>query len=187
MSEKIPVYHIINMFFVGAVFTLLLTAICFQHIPLEWLKENSDFLSDWAVMISAAIFIVMFEVGFIINRMGAVLIAPLYSKLSIWPREKYDADISELEQQNPRVQAMVTELTLMRSHIMISILLIIPVVLCIKWYWVGINILAVVIFTLGGRRHNEKINIIRKQFADQRNKQQQHDQERQQQAAQLLS
>ena len=82
---------------------------------------------------------------------------------------------------------MVTELTLMRSHIMISILLIIPVVLCIKWYWVGINILAVVIFTLGGRRHNEKINIIRKQFADQRNKQQQHDQERQQQAAQLLS
>ena len=179
MSEKIPVYHIINMFFVGAVFTILLTASCFQHIPLEWLKENSDFLSDWAVIISAAILVVMFEVGFIINRMGSVLIAPIYAVSKIWPKEEYGADISELEQQNPRVQSMVTEMTLMRSHVMMSILLIVPVALNIKWYWVGINILAIVIFTLGGRRHNTKINIIRKQFADQKNMQQQHVPERQ--------
>jgi uncharacterized membrane protein YdbT with pleckstrin-like domain len=109
----------------------------------------------------------MFEVGFIINRMGSILIAPLYTKLKIWPKQAYAADISKLEQDNPRVQSMVTEMTLMRSHIMMSILLIIPVVVCIKWYWAGINILAIILFTLGGRRHNTRINIIRKQLMDQ--------------------
>ena len=167
MSEKIPVYHIINMFFVGAVFTIFLSAICFKYLPIEWIMENSDFLSDWTIIISAAILIIMYEVGFIINRMGSVLIAPLYTKLKIWPKQAYAADISKLEQDNPRVQSMVNEMTLMRSHIMMSILLIIPVVVCIKWYWAGINILAIIIFTLGGRRHNTKINIIRKQFMDQ--------------------
>lgn len=168
MKEKISIYHIINMFFVGSVYSIDLIAILYKIIPFDWLKKHSELLADWKFLISTVAIIIMFEIGFLINRIGSVFISPLYAKIKIWPKGPYTSDISELEQTNPRVQTMVTELTLMRSHIVICILLIYPLLRYHKWYCLIANIFAGLIFTLGGRRHNAKINKILENYSSQK-------------------
>lgn len=156
------------MFFVGSVYSIELIAILFKLIPFNWLEEYSELLVNWKFFISAIAIIAMFEIGFFINRIGSVFISPLYKKFKIWPKGPYTSDISELEQTNPRVQTMVTELSLMRSHIVICILLIYPLFKYHSWYYLVVDIIAGLIFTLGGRRHNSKINTILESYSSQK-------------------
>ena len=178
IKDKIPFYNIMNMFFVGAVFSLCLVFFLHSYIPFEWIKENAELLSDWSILISAILFIVMYELGFIINRMGSIIIAPIYEgkkggKFNIWPKEEYGIDVSELAKANPRFQSMITELNLMRSHIMMYLILLILSLLMGEWLWSVIFVLLIVIFTFGGKKHNTKINIIRKQAFERKEKENQ--------------
>ena len=170
MKDKIPFYNIANMFFVGAVFSLCLVILLRSYIPIEWIKENAELLSDWSILISSILLIAMYELGFIINRMGSVIIEPIYrgrklKRFKIWPKDDYGIDVSEIEQVNPRFQSMVTELILMRSHIMMCLLLLIIAIVRCEWIWSVSLVALIVLFTFGGRKHNEKINIIRRDYA----------------------
>ena len=170
MKDKIPFYNIANMFFVGAVFSLCLVILLRSNIPIEWIKENAELLSDWSILISAILLIAMYELGFIINRMGSVIIDPIYrstklKRFKIWPKDDYGIDVSEIEQVNPRFQSMVTELILMRSHIMMCLILLIIAIVRCEWIWSVSLVALIVLFTFGGRKHNEKINIIRRDYA----------------------
>jgi len=181
MKDKIPFYNIVNMFFVGSIFSLCLTILLREYIPLDWIKENADLLSDWSILISAVLLIAMYELGFIINKMGSVFIEPIYrgkkfKKFKIWPKEDYGIDVSQIEQINPRFQSMVTELILMRSHIMMCLILLVVTILRCEWIWSVVLVLLIVLFTLGGRKHNEKINIIRKDYAQEKNRNKQYSQ-----------
>ena len=59
MKDKIPFYNIVNMFFVGAVFSLCLAILLRAYIPFEWIKENAELLSDWSILISVILLIAM--------------------------------------------------------------------------------------------------------------------------------
>lgn len=181
MKDKIPFYNIVNMFFVGAVFSLCLILLLHSYIPFNWIKENAELLSDWSVLISAILLIAMYELGFIINRMGSIIIVPLYShkkfkKFRIWPKEHYGIDVSEIAQVNPRFQSMIIELNLMRSHIMMCAILLVIALIIGKWIWSASFAVLIVVFTLGGRQHNDKINIIRKEYSDRKIKEKQDNQ-----------
>ena len=170
MKDKIPFYNIVNMFFVGSIFSLCLTILLREYIPLDWIKENADLLSDWSILISAILLIAMYELGFIINRMGSIIIDPIYQgvkgkKFKIWHKDDYGIDVSEIERINPRFQSMVTELILMRSHIMMCLILLIITIVRCEWIWSVSLVALIVLFTFGGRKQNEKINIIRRDYA----------------------
>ncbi len=167
MKEKIPFYNIVNMFFVGAVFSVVLFLLLFEYIPLEKLKSGLDFLSGWSVFVSGVLMIIMYEVGFIINRMGSIVIGTLYysKKLKLWPREDYGIEVSEIAKKNERFQTLITEQNLMRSQIMMCLLLSV-VALCLrKWLWVVGLVSLIIVFTIGGRMHNKKINRIKEDYS----------------------
>lgn len=173
MKDKIPFYNIVNMFFVGAVFSLCLVILLWGYIPFDWIQENAELLSDWSILISAILLIAMYELGFIINRMGSIIVAPFYQKIKLWPIGQYGIDVSELVQINPRFQSMITELNLMRSHIMMCLLLLVISLIMGEWVWSGIFVLLIVVFTLGGKKHNTKINVIREQAVERKEKEKQ--------------
>lgn len=177
MKEKIPVYNIINMFFVGAVFSLGLCCIFYDKLPFEWLKENTTILSDWWVLISIVLLIAMYEFGLIINRMSSIIVEPIYSKTKLWPKDKYKIDVSELSQINSKFQSLITDLVLMRSHIMMYFILMLVSFVRLNWL-AGIMFLAlVIIFTFGGKKHNAKINRIREDYKKQKEKEEKEKQE----------
>lgn len=164
MKDKVPFYELVNMFFVGSVFTILALFLCFDSLPLDFVKDNSPVLADWRFLISAVAFIAMYEVGFIINKIGSIIVAPLLSKTKIWPHEEYHVDVSEIAMKNARFQSMITELTLMRSHIVMFSALAIMSLCTGKGIYALPLVACIVIFVLAGRKHNARINTIRKDY-----------------------
>lgn len=163
MKEKIPFYNIVNMFFVGCVFVIFTIPFFIGAIDLDATKKYSEIMSNWTGIISVVAIAAMFEIGFIINRLGSIIIEPLYVILKIWPREKYDAKISEISQSNAKFQSMITELNLMRSHIMICLIILIAALFLGKFLYALSMFALICVFSFGGRKHNTKINIVRKQ------------------------
>jgi hypothetical protein len=178
MKDKIPFYNIANMFFVGAVFAIanvLLFHECLSDMDLS--SQLYMTLKDWSIVATAAIIVVVFEIGFILNRASSVLIAPILEKTKIWPKEKYNLDVSELSNKHPKFQSMITDLVLMRTHILMYLILAIeslfsPYKLASL---VCLSIILVIVFS--GRKHNARINIMRKSFAEKESEEKKHNQE----------
>lgn len=164
MKDKTPFYNVANMFFVGSIFSILVAITFGDKIIIK--PEYINIVKEWSILTSAISIILMYEFGFIINRTGSLVIEPILEKTKIWPREKYGIDVSEISETNSKFQAMITEINLMRSHILLySVFAIISLFLC-KWLMFFIFIIIVGIFILGGRKHNNKINEIRKEYAE---------------------
>lgn len=124
MKDKIPFYNIANMFFVGAVFAIA-NVLLFHECLLDMDLSSQLYmtLKDWSIVATAAIIVVVFEIGFILNRASSVLIAPILEKTKIWPKEKYNLDVSELSNKHPKFQFMITDLVLIRTHILMYLIL----------------------------------------------------------------
>lgn len=178
MKDKIPFYNIANMFFVGAVFAIA-NVLLFHECLLD-MDLSSQFymtLKDWSIVATAAIIVVVFEIGFILNRASSILIAPILEKTKIWPKEKYNLDVSELSNKHPKFQSMITDLVLMRTHILMYLILAIeslfsPYKLASL---VCLSIILVIVFS--GRKHNARINIMRKSYAEKEAEEKKHNQE----------
>lgn len=163
MKDKIPFYNIVNMFFVGSVFTLLIGVLFYKQIGnVDFSAPFFTFAQDWSVVISAVLLIAMYEIGFILNRASSVIIEPILTRTKIWPKDQYDKDVSEISKDNPKFQAMITDLILMRTHIFLYfIVAILSLFSAYKWFAILCSIL-IVIFVLAGRKHNARINKIRR-------------------------
>lgn len=161
MNDKIPFYDIANKFFVGAVFTILLSMICFDGEKLlDYYIKYGKIISDSEVILSAFLLIAMYEVGFILNRSSSVIIAPILEKTKLWPKGIYSINVSELKETNKTYNALITELVLIRSHVLLySILAIVSLLLNRKIFFISF-ILIIGVLVLSGKKHNEKINKI---------------------------
>lgn len=178
MKDKIPFYNIANMFFVGAVFAIA-NVLLFHECLLDMDLSSQLYmtLKDWSIVATAAIIVVVFEIGFILNRASSVLIAPILEKTKIWPKEKYNLDVSELSNKHPKFQFMITDLVLIRTHILMYLILAIeslfsPYKLASL---VCLSIILVIVFS--GRKHNARINIMRILFAEKEAEEKKHNQE----------
>lgn len=178
MKDKIPFYNIANMFFVGAVFAIA-NVLLFHECLLDMDLSSQLYmtLKDWSIVATAAIIVIVFEIGFILNRASSVLIAPILEKTKIWPKEKYNLDVSELSNKHPKFQFMITDLVLIRTHILMYLILAIeslfsPYKLASL---VCLSIILVIVFS--GRKHNARINIMRKLFAEKEAEEKKHNQE----------
>lgn len=165
MKEKIPFYNVANMFFVGCVFCLYTLILVYDRIPLDVLKNIGEILTNWTVVVSVFFLVSMFEIGFIINRLGSIIVEPLLVILRVWPREKYDVCVSQISQENAKFQSMITELNIMRSHIMICLLMFATAICLCRCYFALFMFGLILVFCIGGRKHNAKINIIKKAYA----------------------
>lgn len=174
MKDKISLYDIVNKFFVGAVFTLLFVVVTVDKLPLvDIYNQYSDILKDWSVIVSAVLLISMYEIGFVINRGSSAIIAPLLEKTKIWPIDGYSIDISEIKKSNETFNAMITELVLSRSHIFMYLLLTIISIACCKWIFGVAFVVIILLFIISGRKHNQRINKIRKDYAVRKGKEEQ--------------
>ena len=112
----------------------------------------------------------MYEIGFILNRASSVIVEPILAKFKIWPKYQYDKDVSEISESNSKFQSMITELVLMRTHILLYLLIaVISLFSPYKWFAL-VCIVLIVLFIFAGQKHNSKINKIRKSNEESRKK-----------------
>ena len=167
MKDKIPFYNIANMFFVGAIFAIANALLFYEcWLNMDYSSQLYMTLKDWSVVATAAIIVAAFEIGFILNRASSVLIAPILEKTKIWPKEKYDIDVSELSNKHPKFQSMITDLVLIRTHILVYLILAIESLFSTYKLSSLAFLSLIIILVFSGRKHNAKINIMRKSYAE---------------------
>lgn len=163
MKNKIPFYNIVNMFFVGSIFTFIIVVLFHNKLgSVDFSKPIFIFMKDWNIITSTILLIVMYEIGFVLNRASSVIIEPILTKTKIWPKYQYDKDVSEISENNSKFESMITELVLTRTHILLySVVGVISIFSTYKLFSV-VCLALVIIFIFAGRKHNAKINKIRK-------------------------
>lgn len=168
MKDKVPFYDVANKFFVGSVFVLLVVLLFFEDLKeIDYSAPIFLFAKDWNLLVTTVLLIVMYEIGFVLNRASSIIVAPILIKLRVWPKKAYDAEVSIISEKNKKFDSMTTELVLTRTHILLyTIVGILSLFTARKW--VSILCLGlIVVFVLSGRKHNARINIIRENFAQQ--------------------
>lgn len=170
MKEKVPFYEVANMFFTGAAFTVVLILIVFDHPNFNnRISELSSLFKDWSVVVSAALLIAMYEIGFILNKIGSVLLGKLLEKSKIWPRESYGISVSQLEEKNSKFKSLNTELHVTRTHIIMYLILFVISLFFKKWILSAVFLLIAVIFLFAGRRTNYFMNRIKEDYKKENN------------------
>lgn len=163
MKDKTPFYNVANMFFVGSIFSILTVITFGDKIVIE--PKYLETAKERSVLTSAILIITMYEFGFIINRISSLIMEPILINTKIWPKDDYDIDVSEISEKNSKFQAMITEMNLMRSHILLYTCFSVISIFLGKWLSALTFILLVAIFVFGGKKHNTKINIIKEAYA----------------------
>lgn len=165
MKEKVPFYEFANMFFTGASFSVLLALLFYDYLGFfEKFVEVISLLKDWTVVVSAALLVAMYEVGFILNKISSVLLGRFLEWSKIWPREKYDISVSQLEEKVPKFRSLNIELHVTRTHIIMYLILFGVSVFLKKWY-IGFVFFAIAILLLfAGKITNSFMNKIKSDY-----------------------
>lgn len=165
MKDKIPFYETVNMFFTGTVFSIVLFLLLYKNISIsEQVKELLEYCEKWSVIVGGAVLVSMYEIGFILNKIGAVTLGYILPKANIWPRGKYSITVSEIEKKNTNFRTMNIELHVVRTHIIMYLILGIVAAIMNNWI-VAISLaVLVVVFVLAGCRINSLMNKIKKDY-----------------------
>lgn len=181
MKDKIPFYNLVNMFFVGAVFSFWI-AVLYRDSLIAYLQKSKDILDilqNWEALVTAVLLIAIYEIGFVINRLSSITIGKFFAFVNIWPKEKYSIDVSEISAENAKFNSMITELNVARSHVLIYCIICI-LAFCAQKYLIGMGcVILVITFSISGRSHNEKINIIKDEYRERTERQKQEQQKQQ--------
>lgn len=68
------------------------------------------------------------------------------------------------------IVSMITEYVLMRSHIMMFLILLVMSLICLNFILSAFFLSMIIVFIFGGKKHNDKINIIRKHYHEEEEK-----------------
>ncbi|MGN0653577.1 MAG: hypothetical protein ACI4KD_01510 [Oscillospiraceae bacterium] len=165
MKEKVPFYEVANMFFTGAAFSVILILIIADNPSFNSrMSELLILFKDLSVVVSAALLVAMYEIGFILNKIGSVLLGKLLEKSMIWPRENYDISVSQLEEKNSKFKSLNIELHVTRTHIIMYLILCIVSLFFKKWILSAIFLIIGIILLFAGRRTNHFMNRIKEDY-----------------------
>ena len=156
MDVKIPFYNITNIFLPGLVFTgsCILLFIDKIKVIVNSISELSNTGLEILIIISSIG--IAYEVGYIIFRLGAILIEPILKKMfDLAPYERFVAAKKAGAEQS--LDMLSREYGYTRTRITLFILLSATTGLNSHWMLMVVCILCVVLFTLTVRGHIQKI------------------------------
>lgn len=69
MKDKIPFYEIVNMFFTGAAFSIVLICLLYNNINIsDKSKAIIEYCEKWSIVVGAGVLVLMYEVGFFVEQ-----------------------------------------------------------------------------------------------------------------------
>jgi len=155
METKVPFYNIVNIFLPGLVFigSFILLFLNETKILVDSVVSLDSIGLE--VLITVSCFAIAYEIGYIIFRLGAVLIEPILKKIFGWAQyERFVA--AKKAGAEKSLEMLSREYGYARTQITLFIFL--SIVIGIKMHWVllGVCVLCVVLFTLTARGHIKK-------------------------------
>ena len=149
MKEKLSLYEYLNFVLIGLIFTGCCVLVLKDD---EWVKtifkEIKSLSLGIEVVITSILFGLIYEIGFIINRIGSIVIEPIFKKFKIF---------NERKKQYPIMEVLSREFALARTQISMFFILLVVSLLKQQFILSGVFFLLVLLFTLSMRKHSKKI------------------------------
>lgn len=154
MESKIPFYNIVNILLTGLVFTgscCFIFLIEMQEYIKSVIKIGSTGLET---LLTIACFAIAYEVGYVIFRLGAVLIEPIAKR--IFKFVPY-TDFISAQKVYPKLEDLSREYGYARTRIALFSLISIVALIKLNWLLFGISIAFVLLFIVTLGTHTKKI------------------------------
>jgi len=155
LETKVPFYTVINILLPGLVF-IGVNVFLFFDIVSGWIATISGVESfGFEFLLTLAALAVAYEVGYIIFRIGAIIVEPILKKLFGW--EPYEKFVEAKKAGAKSLDMLSQEYGYARTHISLFFLLLILVGIQKHWILLCICVMCFVIFTLAARSFIKKI------------------------------
>jgi len=155
METKVPFYNIVNIFLPGLVFI--------GSFILLFLNETKELANSVVsldnigleVLITVSCFATTYEIGYIIFRIGAVMIEPILKKLFGWAIYDHFVEAKKMGAEKS-LEMLSREYGYARTQITLFVFL--SIITGIKKHWIllGVCVLCVVLFLFTARGHIKK-------------------------------
>lgn len=158
MENKIPFYNIVNMFLIGSIFVGC-CVFTYNNIFVN-LFTSKVILKIKALpelLVTISFFAVIYEIGYIINRIGSIIIEPILKKTRAIPFNNDYKKFNDCSQQYPILRVLSREYALSRTSLTLFFITTILAVLQKRWVLALIFLLVALLFGFSCRKHARKI------------------------------
>lgn len=158
MGWKIPFYNVLNMFLVGFVFIGFLLLIFYEqaYLFIASLNINLDGFG-FETLITICIFALIYEIGFIINRIGSVIIEGFLVRAKLIPFNNDYKKFNDSKKKYPILEILSREYALSRNTFTLFLILTLISLKQFNWVYFGILLSICVLFFFSMRKHSTKI------------------------------
>lgn len=158
MKEKISLYEYLNFVLIGLIFTGCYVFICKDTELIKTIFEKIEALSlGIEVVITFILFGFIYEIGFIINRIGSIVIEPVFKNLKLIEFKNDYKLFNERKKDYPIMGELSREFALARSQISMFIILLVISLLKKQFILAVIFFLLTILFTISMRKQSKKI------------------------------
>jgi hypothetical protein len=161
MDTKIPFYNLLNMFLIGLIFTgcciVLFNEQVLCFIKSDIFKSIKEINVGFETVITISFFAVIYEIGFIINRIGSLIESLLKKCPVLLPFDNDYKKFSERKKEFPIMTTLSREYALSRTSISLFFLMTVISCFCYNWVFVAIMFLLTILFYFSMRKHASKI------------------------------
>lgn len=158
MKEKLSLYEYLNFVLIGLIFTGCCVLVFRDDELIKTVFKEIKVLSlGIEVVITFILFGLIYEIGFIINRIGSIVIEPAFKKFKIIHFNNDYKLFNERKKEYPIMEMLSREFALARTQISMFFILVIISLLNKQFIIAVVFLLFVILFALSMRKHSKKI------------------------------
>lgn len=165
MENKIPFYNIVNMLLTGFVFfgccIFIYYSIIINLLTTNVIPEISIVTES---IITIGIFSITYEIGYIINRIGSIIIEPILIKTKTISFNNNYKKFNDCSKEYPILGTLSREYALSRTSLTLFVITAILALLQKQWVLALVFLLITLLFSFSCRKHAKKILAIVEAF-----------------------
>jgi len=158
METKVPYYSIVNIFLPGLVLTGICGLLFFNEI-----RALADMVTELGntgleVLVTVSLFAVTYKVGYIIFRVGAIIVEPILKKMFGWADYKdFIAAGKTSETAYEKLEMLSREYGYARTQITLCVTIVVLAIIRGEWWLIVCGVLCAVLFVFTAHGYMKKI------------------------------
>ena len=148
MEIKVPFYNVVNIFLPGLVLIGSCVLLFLDEVEALVIKITDIGSAGLEVLVTVSLFAIAYEVGYILFRLGSVLVEPIHKKAFKWEYSDFIKAGKTNEKAYDKLEMLSREYGFARTQIILFIVLVVLTIIQSQWWFVGICIICLGLLVL---------------------------------------
>lgn len=158
METKVPFYNVLNMLLIGLIL-IVCVCIAFPDLAINLIANDVvvGLRAGGNVILTTLVFAVAYEVGYLINRLGSVVLEELLKKTKLIPYNDDYRKYNEVKKEYPTMDILSREYASSRTNIMLFLIIMLVEAFAKKFIFALIAFACATLFFFSCRKHAKRI------------------------------